>query len=52
MLYNTLFSIDKIVKSFNLSCNIVDFRYDLKKFNFKKFLSSIATNLEIVNKIL
>ena len=46
------FSIDDIVNQFNLSCDIVDRRYDLINFNFEKLLSAEATVTGIVNSIL
>ena len=36
----------------NLSCNIVDLRYDFINFNFEKLLSAEATVTSIVNNIL
>ena len=46
------FSIDSIAYPFNLSCDIVDRRYDLINFNFEKLLSAEATVTGIVNNIL
>ena len=46
------FSIDCIVNPFNLSCDIVDRRYDLINFYFEKLLSAEATVTGIVNSIL
>jgi hypothetical protein len=37
---------------FNLSCDIVDLKYDFINFNFEKLLSTEATVAGIVNKIL
>ena len=46
------FSIDSIANPFNLSCDIVDRRYDLINFNFEKLLSVEATVNGIVNSIM
>ena len=46
------FSIDSIANPFNLSCDIVDRRYDLINFNFEKLLSAKAIVTGIVNSIL
>jgi hypothetical protein len=37
---------------FNLSCDIVDLRYDFINFNFEKLIYAKATVTCIVNKIL
>jgi hypothetical protein len=37
---------------FNLSCDIIDLRYDFINFNFEKLLSVEVTVTGIVNKIL
>jgi uncharacterized protein (DUF697 family) len=41
-----------MVNSFNLSCDIVDQKYDFNNFNFEKLLSANATMIGIVNNIL
>ena len=37
---------------FNISCNIVDHKYDFYNFNFEKLLSTDATVIGIANNIL
>lgn len=37
---------------FNLSCKIIDPKYDLSNFNFKNLLSIVETITCIINKIL
>jgi hypothetical protein len=49
---NIFFSIDNMANPFNLSCDIVDLRYDFINFNFEKLLYAEATVTGIVNKIL
>ena len=46
------FLIDSITNPFNLSCDIVDRRYDLINFNFEKLLSAETTVTGIVTSIL
>lgn len=43
MFPNISFSIDKVVKPFDLSCDIDDLKYVLINFSFEKLLSADAT---------
>ena len=49
---NISFSIDNIANPLNLSWDIVDLRYDFINFNFEKLISTEATIIGIVSKIL
>ena len=50
-IYNIFFSINKIARPFNLSCDIDDLKYDFNNFNFEKLLSTSARVIGIVNWI-
>jgi hypothetical protein len=41
-----------MVNPFNLSCDIVDCKYDFYNFNFEKLISMDVTVISIVNNIL
>lgn len=46
------FSVDKIANSFNLSCDILKWRYNLINFNFEKLRYAKVTVTGIVNNFL
>ena len=50
--YNKSCSIDNMGNLFNISCDIVDRKYDVYNFNFEKLLSTNTTVTGIVNNIL